>query len=170
MDVLVERRGDVVSLCSSAVARQFGDEPIFLGRFEGRAWYAARARSALELSDGLSFNSARSLFAELPEAELDIVGRALAGVEFEDTHRFCGRCASPTELSLAEPLPAEPTAGEQARRCPAWCFTFHPRITVAPAAPRRRRDDRLDRRAHRSRHSGRATRVPRSMRREDLNA
>jgi NAD+ diphosphatase len=131
MDVLVERQGDVVSLCSPTLASQFGEEPIFLGKFEGRAWHAARARSSLELSEGLSFSSARSLFAELGETELNIVGRALASVEFEDTHRFCGRCASPTELSLPEPPPTQPTAGERARSCPACGFTFHPRIPPA---------------------------------------
>jgi NAD+ diphosphatase len=131
MDVLVERQGDVVSLCSPTLASQFGEEPIFLGKFEGRAWHAARARSSLELSEGLSFSSARSLFAELGETELNIVGRALASVEVEDTHRFCGRCASPTELSLPEPPPTQPTAGERARSCPACGFTFHPRIPPA---------------------------------------
>jgi NAD+ diphosphatase len=52
---------------------------------------------------------------------LNFVGKAIALTEFEVMHRFCGRCATPTE----------PSALERARRCPRCGATFHPRIPPA---------------------------------------
>ena len=42
-------------------------------------------------------------------------------VEWEHTHRFCGRCATPTELS----------PGERARRCPRCGLLAFPRLAPA---------------------------------------
>jgi len=42
-------------------------------------------------------------------------------VDFERTHRFCGRCGVPTE----------PVSGERARRCSACKLTAYPRISPA---------------------------------------
>jgi NAD+ diphosphatase len=63
----------------------------------------------------------RSLFSALDPARLDLVGKAIALAEFEDTHRFCGRCGAPTVASTAE----------RAKRCPSCGLTFHPRIPPA---------------------------------------
>ena len=49
----------------------------------------------VELPPGLSFVPARRLFADLPEATLHLVGRAIACVEFEETHRFVGVARRP---------------------------------------------------------------------------
>src|SRR2546421_7372393 len=63
-----------------------------------------------------------ALAARLDEAEWTLAGRAVQLTEWDRTHRFCGRCATPTE----------PAPGERARRCPACGLLAFPRL--APAA------------------------------------
>jgi NAD+ diphosphatase len=131
MEVLVERADGGLVPCARETALRFGGDPIFVGRSGGQAWYAAPARAGLELPEGLSFSPVRALFAELPEAILHMLGRALACVEFEQNHRFCGRCATPTTPapSALASLPGEPI--ERVRVCPNCGLSFHPRIPPA---------------------------------------
>ena len=131
MEVLVEQAAGSLRLCARETAQRFGGKPVFVGQAAEQTWYAAPARAELELPEGLVFSPVRALFAELPEATLHLVGRALACVEFEETHRFCGRCASLTEPSTpaATSLPDVPP--ERARVCPSCRLTFHPRIPPA---------------------------------------
>jgi len=128
MEVLVEHEGESVRLCSRALALEVGEFPVFVGHDGRRAWYAARARASVELPAGVSFSATRPLFADLPEAVLHMVGRAIACVEFEETHRFCGRCGTPTEPGS---LKSSPTVIERQRVCPNCSLSFHPRIPPA---------------------------------------
>ena len=71
-----------------------------------------------------SYGSALDLFSYFgrsSEADWMAAGRAVQLVEWARTHRFCGRCATPTE----------PSAGERGMRCPACGLVAYPR--VAPA-------------------------------------
>jgi NAD+ diphosphatase len=61
------------------------------------------------------------LWGQVDEAVWTIAGRAVQLVEWERTHRFCGRCGTPTEQS----------AGERARRCPACGLLGFPRLAPA---------------------------------------
>jgi NAD+ diphosphatase len=92
-----------------------------VGRWGTREVYAVAAEEPSDLEEGLRFVPARSLFGVLDAQLLDLVGRALAVVEFDTTHRFCGRCAAPTE----------PIAGERGKRCPRCNLSFYPRIPPA---------------------------------------
>lgn len=130
MEVLVQRQGDGLRLCAHEIAVGLGEAPVFVAQHDSRAWYGARAREDIELPEGVSFSPARALFAELPEPTLDLVGRAMACVEFEETHRFCGRCGSPTEPGPGATQGAAPS-GERVRACPSCALTFHPRIPPA---------------------------------------
>ncbi|WP_437725773.1 NAD(+) diphosphatase [Sorangium sp. So ce861] len=130
LDVVVERAGGLF-LGRRDDLPAFADAPVFLGRFEDRGWYAARARPDVELPAELAFASVRSLFSELPEPTLNILGRALAGVEFAETHRRCGRCGTATEPGAAASDAREPSAGELTRRCPSCGLSVHPRIAPA---------------------------------------
>ena len=129
LDVVVERAGGLFLGRRDALPA-FADSPVFLGRFEDRTWYAARARADVELPAELAFASVRSLFSELPEPTLHILGLALAGVEFAETHRHCGRCGTATEPGAA-PDGRELSAGAQTRRCPSCGLSAHPRIAPA---------------------------------------
>ncbi len=59
--------------------------------------------------DALTIVNLRSLFGRFDESLLALAGRAQQLLFWETTHRFCGRCGTPTELATEE----------LARRCPA---------------------------------------------------
>jgi NAD+ diphosphatase len=85
------------------------------------AWWAVDVPSD---ADDPSYGSAMDLFSYFGRAapgEWMAAGRAVQIVEWARTHRFCGRCATPTE----------PSAGERGLRCPACGLVAYPR--VAPA-------------------------------------
>jgi NAD+ diphosphatase len=63
----------------------------------------------------------RALFGAVDDALFAVAGRAVQIVEWAATHRFCGRCATPTERS----------PGERSMRCPACTLTAYPRIAPA---------------------------------------
>jgi NAD+ diphosphatase len=130
-EVLVERVAHGTALCSSERAAAFAASPIFVTRRDERSWYAARAQSSIaDLPDGLAFSPVRALFSELPEATLHLVGSALACVEFEETHRFCGRCGAPTEPGTLAAPSHDPIA-ERVRACPRCQLVVYPRIPPA---------------------------------------
>ncbi len=52
---------------------------------------------------------------------MSIAMRAVQMLEWDRTHRFCGACATPTELAR----------GERAKRCPSCGLTVYPRISPA---------------------------------------
>ena len=126
LEVLVAVSGDAAVFPPRAdgAVRALADETvgwIEVGTLDGRRWLAAPAADGASPPAGLAFASARRLFDRVPEAELALAGHALALVEFESTHRRCGRCGAATET----------VPGERARRCPAGHGTFHPRIAPA---------------------------------------
>lgn len=127
-EVLVEHSSGTVRLCSREVALRYGSAPVFVGRSDAQLWYAAPAQADLELPPEHGFRAARALFAEFPEVTVHLLGRAIACVEFEQNHRFCGRCATPTTPPAIVPG-AE--SNERVRVCPNCSLTFHPRIPPA---------------------------------------
>ena len=92
-----------------------------VGVVNGEAWWAV---DVPQDADDPSYGSALDLFSYFgrsSEAEWIAAGRAVQLVEWARTHRFCGRCGSPTE----------PSAGERGMKCPACGLVAYPR--VAPA-------------------------------------
>ncbi len=63
----------------------------------------------------------RGLHGRVEDVRWTLAGRAVQLVEWERTHRYCGRCATPTE----------PAPGERARRCPACGLVAFPRLAPA---------------------------------------
>lgn len=93
----------------------------FVGVLEGEAWWAVDVPDhADDPSYGASVDL-RQLYTASTEGEWLLAGRALQTVEWARTHRFCGRCATPTE----------PSPGERGLKCPACGLVAYPR--VAPA-------------------------------------
>ena len=61
------------------------------------------------------------LHGRVDDLRWTLAGRAVQLVEWDRTHRFCGRCGTPTE----------PAPGERARRCPACGLLAFPRLAPA---------------------------------------
>lgn len=75
----------------------------------------------------------RELWAALGEASWQTAGRAVQLAEWARTHRFCGRCATPTER----------VEGERCMRCPSCGLLAYPRISPAVIVLVRRGDEAL---------------------------
>ena len=61
------------------------------------------------------------LHGRVDDLRWTLAGRAVQLVEWDRTHRFCGRCGTPTE----------PASGERARRCPTCGLLAFPRLAPA---------------------------------------
>ena len=61
------------------------------------------------------------LHGQVDDVRWTLAGRAVQLVEWDRTHRFCGRCGTATE----------PAPGERARRCPACGLLAFPRLAPA---------------------------------------
>jgi NAD+ diphosphatase len=121
LDVLVSEQEGGISLPPLATVAPLADGLHFLGTLDGEECYAAAAAPGAGLPAGTRFVPARSLHGQVDDATFAVIGRALAVVEWDVMHRFCGRCGQPTVL----------VAGERARRCLACNSTFYPRISPA---------------------------------------
>lgn len=75
----------------------------------------------------------RNIHRALGEERFRLAGMANQLVDWEGTHRFCGRCATRTER----------VAGERAMRCPSCGLLAYPRITPAVIVLVRRGDEAL---------------------------
>jgi NAD+ diphosphatase len=89
-----------------------------VGEWQGRACVTI-AIGAAEPPPGLRRIGLRAVYGELGEEAFAVAGRAAQIVEWDRSHRFCGRCARPTEV-----MP-----GERGRRCAACDLVQYPRIS-----------------------------------------
>ena len=93
----------------------------YLGELGGTACVAVRLPDDAPEPEGWRYAGLRSLFFRLPEPLLAIAGRAFQVVEWDRTHRYCGRCGAPTRDK----------PGERAKECPACGHTAYPRVSPA---------------------------------------
>jgi NAD+ diphosphatase len=93
----------------------------FLGTLDGIACFAAAVPDTGEPAAGAAFHGLRPLWSLVDEELFALAGRAVQIVEWDRTHRFCGRCGTPT-------VRAE---GERAKRCPACELLAFPRVSPA---------------------------------------
>jgi NAD+ diphosphatase len=124
LDVLVHAQDEAVRVPTLHEVQGLADGLHFLGLLDGAPVWAAPLAAGREPAAPLALVNARSLFSRLDEEHFALAGRALAVAEWDITHRFCGRCATPTVL----------VPGERARRCPACHTPFYPRIAPAVIA------------------------------------
>jgi NAD+ diphosphatase len=96
-------------------------ERYYVGTVDGSPCWACDVDAAFEAPRGL-FTPLMGLYGSVDDATWHVAGRAVQLVEWARTHRFCGRCATPTE----------PSPGERALHCPACGLKAYPRL--APAA------------------------------------
>ena len=120
----------VIAVRGSTVAiRDLDDhqDGVFLGTLAGRHCWAVDVDDgfdvALELDFGpaVEFAELMGLWGVVDEPVWTLAGRAVQLVEWVRTHRFCGRCGSPTQEA----------PGERARRCPSCGLLAFPRLAPA---------------------------------------
>lgn len=91
-----------------------------VGLIDGACWFAVDVPDGHDPSDGAAIDL-RSFAGRSDEPSWLAAGRAVQLVEWVRTHRFCGRCATPTV----------PASGERAMRCPACGLLAFPRLAPA---------------------------------------
>jgi NAD+ diphosphatase len=96
----------------------------YLGELGGQPFLATAIAREGELPQGWQSTGLRALFFRLADPLLALAARAFQVVEWDATHRFCGRCATP--------LVDRP--GERARQCPACGLIAYPRVSPAMMA------------------------------------
>jgi len=111
----------------------------FLGLYQGVPCVAIALDDAAGEQEGWRYQGLRSLFFVVPEPLVAIAARAFQVIEWERTHRFCGRCGTPTRNR----------ASERAKECPACGYVAYPRVSPAMMALVTRGRELLLARAHR---------------------
>jgi NAD+ diphosphatase len=134
--LVVRRDADGVRLPTDDDAAALGvDESAAhdLGRLGDERAFAACISADRPIAAPLEVGKLRELYSLLGDERFMMAGRATQAVEWADTHRFCGRCATPTVR----------VAGERCMRCPACGLLGYPRIAPAVIVLVRRGDEAL---------------------------
>jgi NAD+ diphosphatase len=93
----------------------------YLGQLQGVDCVAVTLPDGTAAPAGFRLTGLRPLFMRLPEATLALAARAFQVAEWDRTHRYCGRCGSPTRDK----------DGERAKQCPVCGYVAYPRISPA---------------------------------------
>lgn len=111
----------------------------FLGTLGGVPCIAYDVADGHDEPGGMRYLGLRSLFLKVPDPLLALAARAFQVVDFDRTHRYCGRCGTPTRRK----------PGERARECPACGLVSYPRVSPAMMALVTRGKELLLARSHR---------------------
>jgi NAD+ diphosphatase len=99
------RQDDVVAAYFVSGAQAFdhldSSDFVLLGEFRGQAVFAVGLSGERpQLTDpAIDFQDLRMLAGALPPEEAGLLAYARAMIHWRETHRFCGRCGSPTQAS-----------------------------------------------------------------------
>lgn len=113
-----------IPVCAEIAAARIAGEWHYLGALAGRACVAMSLAEGFSAPAGFFVIGLRQLFFRIPETMLALAGRAAQIVEWDRTHRYCGRCATPTRDK----------PGEYAKLCPKCGLTAWPRVSPAMMA------------------------------------
>ena len=111
----------------------------YLGELSGVPCVAIVLPNDYTPPPGFRLVGLRALFFRVPEPLVAIGARAFQVVEWDRTHRYCGRCGTPTHDK----------PGERAKECPACKYVAYPRVSPAMMALVTRGREMLLARSHR---------------------
>lgn len=122
-DKILARAGEPPVLPSLADVERLGliGTRHYLGRLNDADCIALGVAADVPEPGGWQWRGLRTLFLQLADPLLALAGRAFQIVEWERSHRFCGRCGTPT---LDKPA-------ERAKECPACGYVAYPRVSPA---------------------------------------
>ena len=92
-----------------------------IGELYGEKCFAAEVGHDTKAPEGTSFRDLRGMLANLDESFFAMAGRAKQIVNWNSTHRFCGRCGAGTV----------PGPAELSKECPRCGMHFYPRLSPA---------------------------------------
>jgi len=95
--------------------------PQYLGRYDGRHCYAVELGDSSALPDGWRLMGLREVFGTVETGIAALSGRAYQILEWDLTHRYCGRCGTPTVMR----------SDERSRACPGCGRTTYPPVSPA---------------------------------------
>ena len=113
--------------------------PHYLGALDGVDCVAVGLPDGVPEPPQWRYAGLRSLFFVLPDAHLALAARSFQIVDWDATHRFCGRCGTATRDK----------PGERAKECPACGLVAYPRVSPAMMVLITRGPEVLLARAHR---------------------
>jgi len=119
-DLLVRLEGEVARLPEEELFAS-REDPLAIGELHGCVCWAVPWDDAAEPPEAMAFRGLRGLWGLLPEEVWRLAGRAVQIVEWDRNHRFCGRCATPTERHPKE----------RSRVCPSCGLQHFPRLSPA---------------------------------------
>jgi len=93
----------------------------YLGRLDGRDCYAVELAEGTALPPGMILEGLRRIYGRLDEALFWVAARAVQIVDWDRTHLFCSRCATPLRTKRAE----------RAKECPSCGQLHFPRLAPA---------------------------------------
>jgi NAD+ diphosphatase len=93
----------------------------YLGRFQDADCIAISVAADTPEPAGWQWRGLRTLFLQLADPLLALAGRAFQIAEWERSHRFCGRCGTPTRDKGVE----------RAKQCPNCGYVAYPRVSPA---------------------------------------
>ncbi len=93
----------------------------YLGLLDSRPCYAVELSDDVTAPEGMTFEGLRQVYDRVDEDLFWVAAQAVQIVEWERTHRFCGRCGVRTESRETE----------RAKRCPQCGLLHFPRLAPA---------------------------------------
>ena len=93
----------------------------YLGQFDSHACYAVDLPEGTAAPPGMAYEGLRRIYGRLEEELFWLAGRAVQIVEWDRTHRICGRCG----------VPLKPRPKERAKECPQCGLLQFPRLAPA---------------------------------------
>ena len=93
----------------------------YLGRLDGCHCYTVEVTEGTAPPQAMAFEGLRKIYGRMNEDLFSLAGRALQIIDWDRTHRFCGRCGSETRTHVTE----------RAKECPNCGLLHFPRLAPA---------------------------------------
>jgi NAD+ diphosphatase len=93
----------------------------YLGQLAGSDCFAVEVGKGAGPPANMRFEGLRQVYGLMGEGAFALAGRALQIVDWDRTHKFCGRCGSKTRIHLTE----------RAKECPQCGLLHFPRLAPA---------------------------------------